>query len=781
MAIVSRPGPVGKRLRPGPRDAGTNVFRWRNAAISHRIKTMKRLSPALVFLALTLAAAMADNRLSQLERDWLADRSEVVFVGQTSYPPFEFIHPRRGEYGGMAIELIRWIATEYGFNVVFHPMPFASAQEAVLNGSADALTGIFWSEEREKRFDFTKEVFSVPASIFVRSERTDILDLSDLDGKRIAVQRGDYAIEYLAEQGLTVSFLYTDDFPSALRMVVDGEADALIGDEQIVLYYLYDGGLRDGIKKMAQELYVGSDCMAVAQGNEALLSILEKGLERARVSGTLSRIYEKWLGVGLSAGVTVIQSWSLPIMITLGSLLLVAAGVIVWNLQLNRVVKSKTSELFALNAELKRSNENLTVANAQLLRDMEERARMEEERRRLEARMVKAQNYESLALMAGGVAHDFNNLLTAIIGGVDVALLSVDPASEAVEYLKDAIGIARQAGELARRMLDFSGRTVFSRETIDLVLLVGGMSKILEAASPHRVPLRFSLAGAPVIIRGDTVQIRQVIVNLAANAAEAAVASGEPIDIRVAEENLDESVLAFVRTGAELSPGRFAVIEVRDRGMGMEPRSIDRIFDPFYTTKKTGRGLGLAALAGIVKAHGGAVAVTSVVGGGSVFKVILPLAPAAQADSAQTRLEVGAGQPGRLSGTVLVVDDEDSIRKTTARLVESLGLDVRIATGGMEAAEQVRDGTVQLDLVLLDMSMPGLDGYDTFVMIRALRRDLPVILATGYDDASATERFRDGDLAGILVKPFSRESIYAAFVAAKPSLARPALEDGSLA
>ena len=721
------------------------------------------------FLAIALFLAVggptfAQAELSPLERTRLAS-GEIVFAGQANYPPFEFIHPERGEYTGMAIELIRWMATELGFRVQFKPMSFAAAQQAVLDGTADALTGIFDTEDRRERYGFTDAVFTVPASIFTRSERTDIREATDLQGKRVAVQRGDYAIDHFRERGIDVRWIYTGDFPTALHAVARGEADAIVGDEQIVLYYLYDSELTDAIKKVGEPLYVGMDCMAVARGDAVLLSILRKGLAHARSTGTLDRIYAKWLGTSFSDKPPFMDAWALPVFMALALLLVAAVGATAWTFQLNRLVKQKTLEMSTLNAELRRSNENLTAANAQLLRDMEERARMEEDRRRLEARMVKAQNYESLALMAGGVAHDFNNLLTAIIGAVDVAMLSLEPGSDAAGYLKDAVATARQAGELARRMLDFSGRTAVSREPLDLADLVTAASKVLEAASPRRVPLRFDVPAIPVMIRGDAVQIRQIIVNLTVNAAEATADETKPIRVRVAVEEVNAVTLALVRAGRELEPGRYAVIEVTDSGSGMDARTLERIFEPFYSTKKNGRGLGLAAMAGIVKGLGGAVAVDSRPGEGSRFSILLPLAPGTAPLPARSRK--GHTAP-RLSGTLMLIDDEDTVRTTTERLLTSLGLDVVALPGGDEAAAVLRERAV--DGVLLDMTMPGMDGLETFRRIKALRPDLPVILSTGYDDSEAANRFPVGALAGVLIKPYDREALAAALETGIPAL-----------
>ncbi|TFG82681.1 MAG: transporter substrate-binding domain-containing protein [Spirochaetales bacterium] len=719
------------------------------------------------FLAVSLGV-QAEPKLTVAEKDWLASSGEIVFVGQTSYPPFEFIHPRRGEYSGMAIELIRWMATEYGFDPVFKPMPFAAAQKAVLDGSADALTGIFRSPEREQRFSFTTEVFSIPASIFVKSERTDILDPSDLDGKLVAVQRGDYAIEFLKTSGIDVKFLYTDDFASALQAVAFGDADALIGDEQIVFYHIYNGRLTEAIKKTGTPLYVGSDCMAAIKGNDLLVSILDKGLARARANGTLSRIYEKWLGVSYAKSAVKTSIWTLPFFIVLGVAILLAIVATAWTIQLNHLVKLKTAELSALNGELKKSNQSLTAANAQLVRDMEERSRLEEERRHLEARMVKAQSYESMAIMAGGIAHDFSNLLTAIIGGIDVALLSIDADSDAFAYLRDSLSVARQAGDLARRMLDFSGRTVFSNEALDLNELVSESAKVLQAMAPHKVPIRYLLSDQTVIIRGDPVQLRQVLANLVSNAAEASSGRNVPVTVRVAIENLQEQDILAIRSGAELAAGRYAVLETSDEGTGIAPDVQDRIFDPFYTTKKTGRGLGLAALAGIVKAHAGGVAVRSEPGKGTTVSVYLPLHDASFDEQWFAR-ETGEASV-HFQGTVLLIDGDGSILKTTTRILSSMGLSVCAVSDCHQAIDEMVQGACSPDLAIVDVDMTDQDGLATISQLKTIRPNLSIIVSTGYEDDATNARVRNGDFAGILPKPYGRHDLIKAILSANPHL-----------
>jgi len=337
-----------------------------------------------VILLLVTTWGYADDGLSNAARAWLSERREIVFVGQAAYPPFEFVDARSREYTGMAIELIRWIATEYGFTAVFKPMVFDAAQRAVLDGSADVLTGLFKSDIRSLHYDFSSEVFSVPASIFTRTDRVDIKDEQDLANKRVAVQRGDYAIEHLTNAGIAVEFEFVDDFKSAVNLVVEGKADALIGDEQIVLYHLYSEKLAEQIKKTSTALYIGHDCMAVAKGNAILLSVLDAGIERARTTGTLATIYGKWMGVSLSAGRNR-NSLARDLMLVgagaLGALLLAFGYLFAERSRL----RDARSTLEQGMAGLRMENERLTAANVSLRRDIDERSRLEEEKRRLDA------------------------------------------------------------------------------------------------------------------------------------------------------------------------------------------------------------------------------------------------------------------------------------------------------------------------------------------------------------------------------------------------------------
>lgn len=365
-------------------------------------------------LALPPGRAEADERLPAAAKAWLEERRVVVFAGQEDYPPFEFIDERNGEYSGMAVELIRWIATEFGFTAVFKPMPFEEAQNAVLRGDADALTGLFRSNERLLRFDFTSPVFNVPASIYSRAGVDEPRSAAALRGRRVATQRGDYAIEHLAMMATEVAWVYADDFGDAIGLLSSGEADALIGDEQVMDYQLQARRLDDRIRKTSAPLYVGVDCLAIAKGNALLFSILEAGIERARKTGTLETIYLKWTGQRLETKPSV--GWPTPATIAAAIVAAAAIGLAATaRRRSGRMAAEATAALRGQVDRLRAENAALAAANARLRVDLEERSRLEADKRRIDAEAA-ARRVEELtrcaiakaldATNAGGLDHD---------------------------------------------------------------------------------------------------------------------------------------------------------------------------------------------------------------------------------------------------------------------------------------------------------------------------------------------------------------------------------------
>lgn len=297
--------------------------------------------------------------LTEEERLFLEQNEPIVFVSQTRYPPFEFIDANQ-QRRGMMVELAQWIATEAGFHAEFTDTVFQQAQQRVLSGDAHVLTSFFYSEARDQQFDFTQTVFEVPASIFVATQRPDIAMVSDLDGKRVATQRSDYAKEFLATLDLDFELVETDDFASAAQAVIEGSADAMVGDEQIVLYYLYSNGLHELMKRVGEPLYVGLNAMAVAEGNHLLQSILDKGVDHARASGTLDRLHEKWVGAELPGRSFAWQAyWPYA-----AGLALLVAMVVAWNVRLRQLVSRKTAELELAASVFRHAREGIVITDA---------------------------------------------------------------------------------------------------------------------------------------------------------------------------------------------------------------------------------------------------------------------------------------------------------------------------------------------------------------------------------------------------------------------------------
>lgn len=389
-----------------------------------------------------------------------------------------------------------------------------------------------------------------------------------------------------------------------------------------------------------------------------------------------------------------------------------------------------------------------------ITQDVTEQRRQEAERARLEERMRQAQQLESLGLLAGGVAHDFNNLLAVVLGNAGLAL-ELEPGTEVARALRQIETAAERAAELTTQLLSYAGQAARRLEDVDLDRLVRETGELASVSIPPKVTVRYELAAARV--HGDATQLRQIVMNLLTNAAEAIGDARGSIVARVGERRLGAAELAGAVGGSALRPGAAVVLEVEDTGAGMDAQTQRRIFDPFFTTKATGRGLGLAAMLGIVRGHGGAVLVESAPGQGSRFVVALP--PAARG-SGRAPASVEAPVEPALVGTVLIVDDEPEVREVVRLTLERAGLATLEAANGLEALELLRRHPEPIDLVLLDMTMPELDGAETLVAMRELVPDLPVIVSSGHARQHALARLPDRRVA-FLHKPYRPRDLLA--------------------
>jgi PAS domain S-box-containing protein len=383
-------------------------------------------------------------------------------------------------------------------------------------------------------------------------------------------------------------------------------------------------------------------------------------------------------------------------------------------------------------------------------RDVTERVRADEERRRLEAQMQHVQKLESLGVLAGGIAHDFNNLLVGMLGHAGLALMELapdDPARERVEQIQTT---AQRAAELTNQMLAYSGKGRFVLQSSDLSEIVGEMTHLLRTAVARNAEIVLDLTPDLPAFDGDPAQIRQVIMNLITNASDAIGTAPGTITVHTGRMAVTREYVSDAWIGADLPEGEYVFAEVHDTGCGMDAATLARIFDPFFTTKFTGRGLGLAAVLGIVRGHHGAIKIASEPGGGTTFRVLLP---ATSAPPVQVALPPKPAPVNASGSRVLVVDDEAGVRTIASASLKRSGFEVVTANDGVEAVDLLTTDR-QFHAVLLDMTMPRMNGVETFRRIKELQPDLPVVLTSGYSAQEAIDRFEGGGIAGFIQKPF---------------------------
>ena len=386
-------------------------------------------------------------------------------------------------------------------------------------------------------------------------------------------------------------------------------------------------------------------------------------------------------------------------------------------------------------------------------RDITERRAAEQERRRLENQIQHTQRLESLGVLAGGVAHDFNNLLMAIQGNVELAMLDLEADSPVRVSLREALRASQSASDLCGQILSYSGRGCFDMEPLDLSLLVSELGRMFGASILNKASLVWNLDADLPQVMGDAIQLRQIAMNLILNAAEAV--GEQPGEIRISTRlhHCTHWDLGQALLGELCQPGDFVALEVEDTGCGMDETTLRRIFEPFFTTKVLGRGLGLAAVLGIVRGHRGALRVDSKPGIGTRFRVLLP--PFIESVEPSSP-ESGSGESPAVwsgTGTILVVDDEELLRTLLTQILERHGFQVLQARDGQEAL-RVFQGLQRIDLVLLDLRMPRMDGFETCQALRALDSKVPILMMSGHQDSSLVAGKATLGIQGVLQKPF---------------------------
>jgi len=387
-----------------------------------------------------------------------------------------------------------------------------------------------------------------------------------------------------------------------------------------------------------------------------------------------------------------------------------------------------------------------------MFRDITERKLAEQERQRLNRKLQEAAKLESLGVMAGGIAHDFNNLLTGILCHASLAKLDLAADSPLQEGLTEIETASLRAAELCKQMLAYSGKGQLLVQALDVSAVVQDSLNLLRLSISKKVSLDLNLAAGLPPVEADATQIRQVIMNLVINASEAIGENTGAIRVSTGVMRASREYLAGTILAPEIPEGDYVFLEIADTGCGMSAETISKIFDPFFTTKFTGRGLGLAAVLGIVRGHNGALKVTSQLGRGSAFRLLLPVATATLKPAhSDTKTDL---REWRGSGTVLVVDDEEPVRRVAAQSLRRLGFDPVLAKDGREALQIFQRDPDHFVAVLLDLTMPQLDGSQTFQALKVIRPGVRVMLMSGFDQQEAIARFAGKGLAGFLQKPF---------------------------
>ena len=383
-----------------------------------------------------------------------------------------------------------------------------------------------------------------------------------------------------------------------------------------------------------------------------------------------------------------------------------------------------------------------------------ERLEAEEKRKTLEQQLVFTQKLESLGVLSSGIAHDFNNILAIIMGYCSLTKMDYETAEKHIPEIEKAV---ERAAGLCRQMLAYSGKSQIVQSTFDFVDVVFEMVRMLKTSLPQNAVIKFDSPPKLQLLLGDVSQVRQVVMNLIINASEAIGEVQGEIRVSITKTAITNSEQVLDHQGKTISPGWYTCLEVTDNGSGMNNETRQRIFEPFYTTKFTGRGLGMSAVLGIINSHGGALQLFSQEGQGTTFKVYLPIPDNESAESDSTLKAPPTPWTG--SGTILLVEDENQIRMIANAFLSKLGFTVIEATNGKEALELYLENVEDVILVVTDMGMPVMSGYELFQELKKLKPELPIIISSGFGDVDVSSKISREDIAGLISKPYSFDQL----------------------
>jgi PAS domain S-box-containing protein len=386
------------------------------------------------------------------------------------------------------------------------------------------------------------------------------------------------------------------------------------------------------------------------------------------------------------------------------------------------------------------------------LRDITDRKLVEAEKKQLETQLQQSQKMESIGTLAGGIAHDFNNILGIIIGNTELAMDDVLEGNPAHFNLEEIRTASIRAKDIVRQLLSFSRKTAQERKPIQIIPIIKDSLKFLRATIPTSIDIRQDIQAIDDTILADPTQIHQVMMNLCTNASHAMETEGI-IEIGIENVVLDEDSAVLY---TDMTPGNYVKVIVSDTGQGIAPEVIDRIFDPYFTTKEVdkGSGMGLSVVHGIIKSHGGAISVESELGKGTIFSVLFPVIEKQEDSETETNEEIPTGNE-----RILFVDDEESMVYVGRYRLERLGYKIEIQTSPVQALKLFQAKSDQFDLVITDMTMPQMTGDMLVKEILKIRPDMPTILCTGFSEKIDKERSKELGISAYIVKPLDRRNL----------------------
>ncbi|MET0791128.1 MAG: ATP-binding protein [Polyangiaceae bacterium] len=406
-----------------------------------------------------------------------------------------------------------------------------------------------------------------------------------------------------------------------------------------------------------------------------------------------------------------------------------------------------TETRFAPNA----SHDELTL---RVLRDFTDRVVTERRQRDLERELQRSQALQSLAVMAGGVAHDFNNLLCGVVGNAEIALRKVpsDASHMLPHCLSEILVFAGEAAQLSKQMLAYAGQRSLAIQALEVNAELSASLRLLHATIESKAHLVLELGDKLPPVGADRFQLRQVVTNLILNALDAMEGTRGTLTLRSDSVRLE----APSNEPYGVDAGEYLKVTVRDTGAGIRPEARERLFEPFFSTKGAGRGMGLAAAAGIVRAHDGWLGVDPTSTQETSFVMLLPVA---QEYLSRPSLGPATSAAARAARSILLIDDEPAVRLVTGRMLSELGHQVVTAESGARGLELLKEQPEAIDLVVLDLTMPELSGEQTLEQLRLVRSNLPVVISSGFQAEDASLLLKKPYVVGFLDKPHTMTSL----------------------